>query len=292
MASTPTPTTPATGHHAYAAWAAKGEDIAAFTDEALLTFVIRPAADVIRALHIPYSGALYKVNGNDYIPWNITVSILSEIYGDFGWSIHEVYTREWEDDGKKGYECLIALTVRCLMPDGSIVSKTIQKSGVSEIKNMANGMDTALKACRSDARSVACKELGPAFGLYLYEKETAEEQPKVYNNRPAAAAPQPTGTWNRPQAQQAPTPLRPTDGDRTPVYVPTRGGKPVYPKQYTALQNMGFPAEFYDEEGFSSLNASDAMKAVYEQHVSPDDHLRNIGFYNRPALVAANDRPY
>lgn len=168
-----TPTTKATAHHSYVK-----VDLSQYDEEQLNSMAIRPVAHVVQALMTYYDGDLFKIDGNDYIPWNITAQLLNDTFGYFGWSTKRVAQSRVETEAELGFEVVLSLTVSARMPDGTVVYKMVENNGYARVNGTFNkAVDTAIKAAFSDALSRCAKLLGYAFGLYLYEKETFESAP-------------------------------------------------------------------------------------------------------------------
>jgi len=109
-----------------------------------------------------------------YIPWNESARLLNQIFGVMGWSTEKISS---VDDLARGifiYD--LALSVSVIGDHGEMARKTVTGRGFGAVsaKAMERGdvdaMDTASKGARSDALSVACKLLGEAFGIFLYDK--------------------------------------------------------------------------------------------------------------------------
>lgn len=104
-----------------------------------------------------------------YIPWNDTVRLLDDVFGVFGWTARVTHTA---NDFERGiYRTDIELTVLAEAENGAVLTKTLPGTGVGIVVGQSqDAHDTAIKASRSDAISVAAKSLGNAFGLFLYDK--------------------------------------------------------------------------------------------------------------------------
>lgn len=284
------PTTPAVQHHAYVS-----VDTSVYSDEELINLAIRPVQDVIRSLMTYYDGDLFQIQGNDYIPWNVTATRLNEVYGYFGWTPTEIYTREWEKDGHCGYETLLRLTVKARMPDGSILEKSIERAGVSEVIYTKSGElaqkahDTALKACRSDALSVCAKSLGPQFGLFLYEKETTETS--YGKSKQATTGQQATGL----HVVQQNNPVAAAQQQQKTAYTPkpSSGGDKKYTsftdKQRWRLRtNWNIDDEKIDQFDLDTHSTSDIMSAA----IAKQDYKQFLGSNSDSPWEDSEDHPF
>lgn len=132
-----------------------------------------------------------------YVPWNESARLLNDIFGVFGWSTNRTGGVDDVERGLYIYDGV--LTVRAEGEEGEVYHKFVAGRGVgvvaaSQRENM-EAHDTAAKGARSDFLSVACKCLGDAFGLFLYDKGDPA-RPEAFSNSnttPAAA--------NRPNTQ-------------------------------------------------------------------------------------------
>ncbi len=110
-----------------------------------------------------------------YVPWNETAKLLTEIFGTFGWSAKIVGSHT--DIARGIYIVDLDLEVRALDDEtGLVMVKSLPGRGMGIVSNgelergSQDAHDTAGKAARSDALSVAAKSLGDAFGLFLYDR--------------------------------------------------------------------------------------------------------------------------
>jgi Rad52/22 family double-strand break repair protein len=239
----------------------KNIDTSTYSDDDLLGMAIRPITEVIRGLITYYNQDVYWVNRNAYVPWNISATLLNDIFGFFGWDTHETsndtYSRDFTD--KNGvtrletiYTAGLRLTVRAKMPDGSIITKTVENIGSAAPGAYTDALDTAVKAARSDALSRACKLLGNAFGLYFYEKETEQQVAQPYT----------PNTTSSGSAAYTPRPAASNGGNSSSV--------PATDPQRGLLVKIGFPASLANHPDLTKTNASNAIKAVKESNQSID----------------------
>lgn len=126
-----------------------------------------------------------------YVPWNESVALLTTIFGVFGWSAKIVGSHS---DTERGvYRTDLVLTVRAIDDEtGVLVEKSVPGTGGSQAGPLSH--EDSMKASRSDALSVACKSLGDAFGLFLYDKgdparggTAPAPRPDTQERKPAAS---------------------------------------------------------------------------------------------------------
>lgn len=260
--------------------------------------------EIRTALALPYAGTTKQSNNYDYVPWPEALKIADTIFDPDGYDI-EILKQEYvEAEGtngilQKGYSAIMRVTIhpsdgRPFFRDGLGYSElVISRSGVPLV-------DSAIKGVMSRCLCRALVLLGWPFGLELYMKKEdmqsltgATDVEYERTRRPQDAQTSNIRPFVPPTTNAAPRPAYAgTDGQRAPVYVASAGGKPVFPKQKASLEKFEYPAEFYDDPELSSLVASNAMKAIIEEHLTPDQHLRRIGFYERAQPAAANGLPY
>ena len=131
-----------------------------------------------------------------YIPWNETAGLLNRVFGPFGWTTTKVASVDDVVHGIYIYD--LELTVYATDEDGHMTSKELTGRGVGVVaqNRLTDGEahDTAAKAARSDALSVAAKSLGDGFGLFLYDRgdparssqgaQTEQKQASSYQRQP------------------------------------------------------------------------------------------------------------
>jgi hypothetical protein len=155
------------------------------------------AAFVAEVLKKRYNGPTYERVGPGgrtftYIPWQVSVRLLDEIFGAFGWSVSQPQVTV---SGELVHVAL-ALTVRVTDgPEGEVVEKTVPGVGSATLRD-----DNSAKSALSDALSKAVKYLGDAFGFYLSEKaEGAKNEEHTGNGAGNGAG---SGGGLRPSAKQ------------------------------------------------------------------------------------------
>lgn len=152
--------------------------------------VYKSVAEVTAALETAYSGPLKKVRGSgnqmyDYIPWNVTLRELTRVFGPFGFDIRVTHSESHPAQGV--YTAVVEITARAIDEDGMVISLTRagqgrsvaqpnkyeREQGLTVATNLATHK-TAAAGAASDALSRAAKQLGDAFGLFLYDHEDEE----------------------------------------------------------------------------------------------------------------------
>lgn len=137
--------------------------------------------EVEAALATRYSGETYKRVGQGgkeftYIPWHVSVRLLNEIFGVFGWTSSTPLVVEAEGQ----WTVALSVTVRVMdRVGGAVVEKTVPGVGSAPARD-----DNSAKSAMSDALSKAVKFLGDAFGFYL--SESGSEQNKTTSERPSS----------------------------------------------------------------------------------------------------------
>lgn len=164
--------------------------------------VYRSASEVAAALAKKYDGTLKTVKGSgnkdfEYIPWNDSLRKLTEVFGPFGWDTRITHSEAHPAEGV--YVAVVEVTARVIDDaTGAIVTLTRAGQGRSIARpskfereqGMTVAVDlgthkTAAAGAASDALSRAVKQLGDAFGLFLYEKDEDEGgEQQTYGNSP------------------------------------------------------------------------------------------------------------
>jgi hypothetical protein len=191
-----------------------------------------------------------------YVPWNETAKLLTQIFGTFGWSAKIIASHS---DVERGiYVVDLDLEVRGIDDEsGAYFEKHLPGRGMgivsaSELeKGSRDAHDTAGKAARSDALSVAAKSLGDAFGLFLYDK-----------GDPARTASS-TSSNGEQRTTQATTPATDT---RAPA-----GTQPTKPSWYGGIGKDGKPRIGY---------ASTAQAGVLRKNGWNDSQIQALTDYD------------
>lgn len=251
-----------------------------------MSYGIRSIDLVVEDLSKSYSGPLEKIDGYDYIPWNVSAAELNRIFGFFGWSFYQsssqhvsrAYTRlnkntqKYEDITELGVECVGRLVVRAIAGDGSIIEKVVENVGYAAVGNHAKGFDTAVKTARSDALSRCCKLLGDALGLGLYDKPDTQDTPQ----REATFVPAQTQRQNQ---QQQPQAQPQNTGDRIGAF----SSKQAYHLREKAKMTDA------DIRQISADQRTDVMAAVFAGKSA--DEIWEIAKLQRAAAVATSRQP-
>ena len=162
--------------------------------------VYRPAKEIAADLAKKYDGPTKQVRGSGnqmytYIPWNVTLRKLEEVFGPFGYDIRIVSSESHPKEGV--YVSVVEVTGRGVDENGQVVSLTRTGQGRSvaqpskwereekgyEVSRNLSIHKTAAAGAASDALSRAAKQLGDGFGLFLYDKDDDAEQDE--DERPA-----------------------------------------------------------------------------------------------------------
>ena len=127
-------------------------------------------------LRPPASNVMVEKRGRfemSYIPHHVIRDRLNRTFGPHRWSTRltgpPIRLEENTRDGKWKvvYGCTLALTI--VWPDGSAVTHEEPGSDVSVNSSLADACEMAFKACQSIAMRRCAMNLGPYFGLSLYE---------------------------------------------------------------------------------------------------------------------------
>lgn len=149
--------------------------------------VYKSVAEVVSALETTYSGPLKEAPGSggkkyQYIPWNVTLRELVRVFGPFGFDTRIVHSEGHPAEGV--YISVVEITARAVDEDGTVVNMTRTGQGRSVAQPNKNEREagytvaqslqthkTTAAAAASDAFSRAAKQMGDAFGLFLYDHE-------------------------------------------------------------------------------------------------------------------------
>lgn len=238
--------------------------------------VYKSASEAAALLKERYDGPMKGVQGRggktyDYIPWNESARQLDKVFGIFGWDSKVTALSAHPAEGV--YTAAVEVTARVLDDEtGNVI--TITRSAVGRgtaqpskdereklgltISQDLGTHDTAAATAGSDAFSRACKLLGDAFGLFLYDKpETAS-----YTRAAAQSAGSRTQAPRQAPAGQAGT----GQGPRPSV------------KQMTVLNERGYTTEQVEGMDFRDWKGVlDAIFGKYQPEIAPEGEPQERG---------------
>jgi recombination DNA repair RAD52 pathway protein len=205
---------------------------------------MKTLAEIQEALGKRYAGNTREINGMTYIPWNDTVKQANEVFGHMGWSseVREFKPILLGDGSLWGFQAVVRVAVTAY--DEGVATTTFHDGVGSsdEIRETGRGklmIDMAIKAAESDALSRAFKKFGEAFGLHLYDKETAGAE-KSSNT---ASAARPATPYTKPTTTTAPKSS--TSGGK---------GKPTE-RMASYLVKLGVPEDVIPNMSFETASA-------------------------------------
>lgn len=207
-------------------------------------------SQALEVLSCRYDGPTEEKQGYTYIPWNESARKLNEIFGPMGWSSE---LREVKDDGT-GYSAIVRISATVIGEDGGQITITRDGVGYADILTTRDGRllrDTAIKAAASDAFSRACKMLGDALGLFLYDRAEKEQPKQNYQSN----------------TRQTPPPSR---------QAPKSSG--LSEKMIGVLEKRGVPGSIINELDFAT--GKQLVGCFLEKKMDLDDALMACGLGN------------